>query len=167
MWSDDPMHINDVLKYGHLGFMQTIEGLAEADCLQEGVCGWWSVQHVVAHIASYERFAEDVLTSLIDPAVATPTLEKVMAWGNAFNDKAVEERDSLTWAETLAEYTTTNAHVTALLAQIPAAKLQETGAIPWYGAEYDVEDFLIYTQYGHKREHGGQIGLFRGRLAAS
>lgn len=32
------------------------------------------------------------------------------------------------------------------------------------GPEYDLEDFIVYTSYGHKREHCAQIKLFRKRL---
>jgi hypothetical protein len=27
-------------------------------------------------------------------------------------------------------------------------------------------DFIVYTQYGHKREHSAQIAAFRDRLTA-
>jgi hypothetical protein len=34
---------------------------------------------------------------------------------------------------------------------------QEVGTIPWYGAEYSLDDLVVYQQYGHKREHDPQL----------
>ena len=41
---------------------------------------------------------------------------------------------------------------------------RQAGLIDWYGAEYDLEDFLIYSYYGHKREHSAQIEVFKDLL---
>jgi hypothetical protein len=46
-------------------------------------------------------------------------------------------------------------------AQIPEARQRETGTLPWYGDEYALDDFVVYSFYGHKREHGAQINAFR------
>lgn len=51
----------------------------------------------------------------------------------------------------------------ALVAQIPAETARLTGTLPWYGAEYALDDFVVYTFYGHKREHSAQIAVFRDR----
>jgi hypothetical protein len=50
---------------------------------------------------------------------------------------------------------------------IPTATLRAPGTIPWYGAEYALDDLIVYFNYGHKREHAGQIGLFRDAARAS
>jgi hypothetical protein len=34
---------------------------------------------------------------------------------------------------------------------------REVGTIPWYGAEYSLDDLVVYQQYGHKREHDPQL----------
>jgi hypothetical protein len=51
-----------------------------------------------------------------------------------------------------------------LAGRLPAESYHQTGLIPWYGAEYDLDDFLVYTYYGHKREHGAQIAVFRDQI---
>ena len=28
---------------------------------------------------------------------------------------------------------------------------------PWYGPEYSLDDLVVYTMYGHKREHDPQL----------
>jgi hypothetical protein len=35
------------------------------------------------------------------------------------------------------------------------------GLLAWYGAEYDLEDVVAYSQYGHKREHGAQVNVYK------
>ncbi|MFO7664109.1 MAG: hypothetical protein R6X18_16150 [Chloroflexota bacterium] len=35
-----------------------------------------------------------------------------------------------------------------------------TGFFPHCGAEYDLEDFIAYSFYSHKREHCAQIAVF-------
>jgi hypothetical protein len=45
----------------------------------------------------------------------------------------------------LAGYNDTYAHALALAAQIPAETFRQAGALPWYGAEYDLDDFITYT----------------------
>ena len=34
---------------------------------------------------------------------------------------------------------------------------RQIGAIPWYGPEYSLDDFVVYNIYGHKREHDPQL----------
>ena len=38
------------------------------------------------------------------------------------------------------------------------------GTLPWYGNRYSLDDFIVYTFYGHKREHGAQIGVYRDKI---
>jgi hypothetical protein len=40
----------------------------------------------------------------------------------------------------------------------------EIGLLPWYSAEYDLEDYITYAFYGHKREHCAQIAVYRDTL---
>jgi hypothetical protein len=51
-----------------------------------------------------------------------------------------------------------------LITQIPPQTLRQPGTIPWYGAEYALDDLLVYMYYGHKREHSAQVGVFRDQL---
>jgi hypothetical protein len=40
---------------------------------------------------------------------------------------------------------------------ITAERWREVGTIPWYGPQYSLEDLIVYTMYGHKREHNPQL----------
>ncbi|HXV43743.1 MAG TPA: hypothetical protein VEC96_11830 [Anaerolineae bacterium] len=81
-----------------------------------------------------------------------------------FNDSEVELRQDKTMGEVLAEYNDTCAQVMTLAARIPAETFRQAGTLPWYGPEYDLDDYIVYSFYGHKREHSGQIAVFRDRL---
>ena len=45
----------------------------------------------------------------------------------------------------------------SLIGGIPETERSRPGTLPWYGDEYALDDFIVYTSYGHKREHGPQI----------
>jgi hypothetical protein len=156
------MNADDVFRYGHLTVLGAIDGLPLEAWETPGVCGVWSSKDVIAHLASYELATGDAFAGVLGEE-PTETLGLMLSRGEAFNDSQVEQRRGQSPAETLAEYTQAYERAANLLARIPAEQRRHTGLLPWYGAEYDLEDLIAYMSYGHKREHGGQIALFRGR----
>ena len=54
-----------------------------------------------------------------------------------------------------------------LAAQNTPETFRANGSIPWYGAEYCLDDYIVYTNYAHKREHCGQIDVFGDRFRAT
>lgn len=158
------MHSADILKYGHGTIVQVVEGLVEPDWDMPGVCGFWSIRQIIAHLASFEHLLVELLESLLDNDIPTPTLAKYTRLGLAFNDEEVALREDLSVAETWTEYVETCGKTLDLIAQIPLEMQQQSGILPWYGEEYDLEDYLVYAYYGHKREHGAQIAAFRDNL---
>lgn len=158
------MNAVDVLKYGNLTVLRTIEGIPDSEWETPGVCGVWSVKEIIAHLASFEHILVDVLNTFLDGDSA-PTLKK---WGQdpqAFNDDEVALRQHKTPEEVVEEYRATQAKTMQLAARIPAETFRQNGALPWYGMEYDLDDFIAYSFYGHKREHTAQINVFRDQLA--
>jgi hypothetical protein len=156
------MNAADVLKYGHLTLLGSIDGLSDDALQTEGVCGWWSTRHIIAHLASYEYVLNDVLNNLLG-STSTPHLD---AFANPqFNDDQVEQRKDKSAGELLAEYEAAYNRGLALIAQLPPVTLSQPGTLPWYGAEYSLDDFIVYTFYGHKREHSAQIAVFRDRTS--
>jgi hypothetical protein len=118
----------------------------------------------MAHLASFEQVLAELLTSLEDASASTPTLELFISNTPEFNNPQVALRKDHAPAQVLAEYQDWHQQVRELVRKLPAEKFKEVGILPWYGAEYDLEDFLIYTYYGHKREHSAQIALYKKRL---
>lgn len=149
----------DILKYGHLTVVSTIQALPENEWETPNVCGWWSSKNIIAHLASFEVVLAEVLSSFIED-VPTPTLEKFGESPQGFNDVSVAERQHLAPAETWAEYEETHTRTMELMAEIPVEERRQKGRLPWYGLEYDLEDFIVYSFYGHKREHMAQINVF-------
>lgn len=157
------MNACDVLTYGHLTLLGAIDGLIPENAAVSGACGVWSIQQLIAHLASYEQVFADVLAADLG-ATTSPRLDRFLELGDRFNDIAVAERANLTFAETIAEYTSCYDDAMASLAQIAPERLREPGTLPWYGLDYSLDDLIVYQQYGHKREHSGQIGVFRGTM---
>lgn len=158
------MNADDVLKYGHLTVLQTLDGLDDGHWDTPNVCGVWSVREIIAHLTSFEHLLVGVLDSLLDGPPSTPLMERFMADHAQFNDDEVARRASMGPQEVFDEYRETQAKSAQLLARIPLAQRRTPGVLAWYGAEYDLEDFLAYSFYGHKREHCAQINVFRDLL---
>lgn len=159
------MNTRDVLKYGHQTVLRTLDGLPKTEWETPGVCGTWSVKDIIAHLASYEHLLVDVLSTFLDGG-PTPYLEKMGTLGPLqFNDDEVALRQDKTIADVLAEYNDTHAQTMALAARIPAETFRQNGTLSWYGPEYDLDDFIVYSYYAHKREHSAQIAVFCDQLA--
>lgn len=156
------MHSVDILYYGHQTVIQSIEGLPDADWEIPGACGIWSVREIIAHLASFEHLLIDILQTLLDAQAATPTIDLFMEEGPAdFNDNQVALRKDQSVKETWTEYEAAFQKSFELFKQIPVELHRQSGLLAWYGDAYDLEDFLIYTFYGHKREHTAQINAFK------
>jgi hypothetical protein len=155
------MDAEDILKYGNRTLMTTLEGIPYEQWPTGGVCGWWSVKDIIAHLASYEQALVEVLGNLVDGR-PTPTL-KLFARED-FNDLQVEQRQKNTPMQVKAEYEDAHQKVRQLIAQVPVETRRQKGVLAWYGDEYDLEDFLVYSFYGHKREHSAQIAVFKDTL---
>jgi hypothetical protein len=158
------MNTIDILKYGHQTVLDTLSTVPESEWETAGVCGVWSVKEIIAHLASYEHMLVEVLGGFLEGG-PTPYLAKMGELGpEGFNDDEVALRRDNSIAEVVTEYKETHAQTMALAAQIPSETFRQNGALPWYGAEYDLDDFIVYTFYGHKREHCAQIAVFVDQL---
>jgi hypothetical protein len=158
------MNAGDVMKYGHLWVHKHLDGLTDEEWMTPGVCGWWSVREIIAHLASFEQVLVEVLDSFIT-SQPTPTLEQYKTMrGDDFNEVQVNQRKGKSPSDVLKEYDHLHEEVRQRLPKIPTATLRQAGTIPWYGMEYDLEDFIVYAFYGHKREHMAQVAMYRDKL---
>src|SRR5260370_34951420 len=88
------MNATDILKYGQLTVLNTIEGFPESEWETPGACGDWSVKDIIAHLASYEHVLEDVLTPFVGSGTnaAGPYLARFTKPGGQFNATEVNSR---------------------------------------------------------------------------
>ena len=157
------MNPTDVLKYGHSFVMRTIEPLPLTRWDVDGVCGVWSVKDIIGHFAAYEH----LLTEVLSPFANLPTENLLMQQMGAgdFNDAQAASRKSYSAEQALAEYIDTFTYnQEQIVPKVPAAIWSQVGAIPWYGAEYSLDDYIVYSFYGHKREHCAEINVFKDRI---
>lgn len=157
------MNASDILKYGHLTVLKTIEPLPDSEWETPNVCGIWSSKQIMAHLASFEHMLEDVLNTFFGEDFG-PTLSSYAELGLAFNDVEVASRDKHSPTQVLEEYAEWQSRNMTTLSKIPPDMLSKVGTMPWYGNEYSLDDFLVYTFYGHKREHMAQINVFKDLL---
>jgi uncharacterized damage-inducible protein DinB len=157
------MHAVDMMKYGHLTILGAIDGLETDKWQVAGVCGVWSVKDIIAHLASFEQALVDILKSTL-PGNTPADFERFINRDGKFNDEEVAKRSQKTVQQVLKEYESAHAEAMDVLSSIPSDQLRQTGALAWYGEAYDLEDFLVYTFYAHKREHSAQIAVYRDQL---
>ena len=153
------MNASDILKYGNLTVLNTVKGVPESEWETAGVCGWWSVKNIIAHLTSFEY----TLTEVLNTFLGSEAGPHMLSWGQdgqKFNDVQVAKRDTMSPGEVLAEYERVQARTMELLAQISVGIRREVGTISWYGPEYALDDLIVYAFYGHKREHCSQIAVF-------
>jgi hypothetical protein len=157
------VEVIDILENGHRTLIAAVKALPDDDWYIPKVRGPWSVKDILSHLASFELMLIDVLRSLRSCAV-TGTVEAFTADRQVFNRRQVEARRDRTAREVWKEYLVAHTRAMAYLKEFSAADLKVKGALPWYGAEYDLEEFLINNFYTHKREHSAQIRRFSERL---
>lgn len=158
------MNVMDVLRYGHRTVVRTVEAFPGEAWYTPGAVGTWTAKDVIAHLASFEWMLVDLLGELLEPGIETPVLDQYRATDADFNTEQVAQRTTRSLDEVLTDYMAAHAQAMALAADITPQMWEQEGLLPWYGEEYDLEDFVTYTSYGHKREHCGQIAVFGDRF---
>jgi hypothetical protein len=157
------MNATDILKYGQLTVLRTLNDFPKTAWETAGACGFWSVKDIIAHLASYEQVLIDILASFTG-SNSTPTLNAYTEPGGQFNDMEVNKRKDKTMQDVLAEFKDAHAQTMSLIVKIPLETLRQTGTLPWYGMDYSLDDLIVYMYYGHKREHSAQIAAFKDQL---
>lgn len=157
------MNALDMLKYGDRTLMNAVKDLPEDDWEIPTALGYWSVKNIIAHMTSFEIFLEQVLNTFLG-AESIPLLAEMKQYGDGWNDEQANCRQAYSVADQLGEYHQVHERVIDLAAQIPPETYRRNGTIPWYGEEYCLDDFIVYINYAHKREHSGHIDVFRDTL---
>jgi hypothetical protein len=157
------MNALDVLKYGDKTVHQVLDGFPDEAWETPGVCGVLSVKEIVAHLAAYENVLVDVLTTFVSNE-PTPHLAGMIEQADQFNENAIANRKTQTPQTILDEYNKAHERAMELAILITPEVYRQTATLPWYGAEYALDDLIAYMYYGHKQEHCAQIAVFRDHL---
>jgi hypothetical protein len=157
------MQVHDVLRYGQREIETLLLRFEPADFGRTAL-GVWTAKDLIGHLGAFEvRFAE-ILALFVgeEPATSLRT-----APNETFNDDQAAIRADWPADDVLAELRGAHAAVMALAVRIPDERWREVGTIPWYGPEYSLDDFVVYNQYGHKREHAPELGAVLERREAA
>ncbi|HTM58125.1 MAG TPA: DinB family protein [Candidatus Udaeobacter sp.] len=154
------MNALDILHYGDREVRGAFDGLDSAEWNRTGVTRRWSPKDVLAHLSSFEIVLEDVLRSAAGEP-PSPAFDRFTKGHATFNDSEVEARRSRSADDILREYDAAHERVMDLARRLGPERLRQVGTIPWYGPDYSIDDFIVYANYAHKREHCAQVKRFR------
>ena len=156
------MNALDVLAYGQSMVMATVDRYQPEDWTRNAL-GVWTAKDLLGHLGAFEvRFA-DVLASFIGAPIESDLLE---ADPETFNDDQAAIRSSWTVQQVRDEFVGAYDRAMTHGKAIAPDTWRQVGAIPWYGPEYSLDDFVVYNIYGHKREHDPQLSAALERPAA-
>ncbi len=147
------MNAIDVLTYGQKTILATMSRYRPDDWDRIAL-GVWTAKDLLGHLGAFEvRFA-DILATFVD---APPASDLMSADPRTFNDDQAAIRKDWTIEQVTQEFLDANERVMTHAAAITPERWREVGTIPWYGAEYSLDDLLVYQMYAHKREHDPQL----------
>ena len=148
------MNAVDVLMYGQRTVLTTI-GRYRADDWDRIALGVWTAKDLLGHLGAFEvRFA-DILATFVDAPLVSDLLTANPA---TFNDDQAAIRKDWPIEQVTKEFLDAHERVMTHAKAITPERWREVGTIPWYGAEYSLDDLAVYQMYGHKREHDPQLG---------
>ena len=147
------MNTLDVLTYGQRTILATVDRYGPDDW-ERVALGVWTAKDLLGHLGAFEvRFADQ----LAPFAGASARTDLPTADSRTFNDDQAAVRQDWSVDMVVTEFVEAHERVMRLAAEISPELWREVGTIPWYGAEYSLDDLVVYQQYGHKREHDPQL----------
>ena len=147
------MNAIDVLMYGQRTILATVDRY-KAEDWDRIALGVWTSKDLLGHLGAFEvRFA-DVLATFVDAPLVS---DLTTADPRTFNDDQAAIRKDWSVEQVTDEFLAAHDRVMDHARAIPAERWRAVGTIPWYGAEYSLDDLVVYQMYGHKREHDPQL----------
>lgn len=160
------MNVISMMEYGHKTVMAELKDLPIDRWTTPGVCGVWSVKDILAHLASYEHWFEEVIGVTMDSTRPTPTLTAFLSKDSNFNDNQVAAYKDHSAGEVLKAYEAAWQNTMTTSRKLAADLWDKAGLIPWYGEEYSLAELMVYSIYAHKREHSAQIAVYHDTVKA-
>lgn len=147
------MNALDVLTYGQTMVMATVDRYRPEDWTRIAL-GVWTAKDLLGHLGAFEVRLADVLATFVGAPLESHMMEADPA---TFNDDQAAIRKDWTIEQVKGEFAAAHDRAMNHARAIPAETWRQIGAIPWYGPEYSLDDFVVYNIYGHKREHDPQL----------
>ena len=135
------------------GLLASYAGLSEAELMQPGVTGDWSVKEIIAHVTWWEEEALTHLPVILDGG--RPPRYSVQYGGiDAFNALMAERKAGLSLSEVLEARDETHRRLVEFLQTVPESELVR---------ETRFRRRLRLDTYGHYRLHAEAIRAWRER----
>ncbi len=160
------MNTVEMFDNGHNTLIDTLARLDVGDTAIPNVCGLWSVKDILIHLTSFEQVLGDLLLSLQGKATDTERL-RAFIYDADFNYVTVRDNQYKSYNAILEDYVQAHQRASEILIEFPDELRRMKGILAWYGADYDLDDFIAYTYYGHKVEHSAQIATYRDSLSSN
>ena len=132
-------------------FNKSIEGLSEAEMLEPGVIGEWSVRDIIAHVTVWEEEALKALPIILT-GQRTPRYSVLYGGIDAFNAQMTEKNRSLSLEEVLCRRDETHQRLLAFIRSAPQEQIT---------TETRFRRRVRYDSYSHYSEHTEAILTWR------
>jgi len=104
------------------GFAQSYAGLSEAQLMEPGVTGAWSVRDIIAHVTTWEEEALKHLPAILEGR-RPPRYSVTYGGIDAFNALMTTKKAGLSLAEVLRQQSETHRRVIDVIARAPEVEL--------------------------------------------
>jgi hypothetical protein len=136
------------------GFAESYAGLSEAQLMEPGVTGAWSVRDIVAHVTTWEEEALKHLPAILEGR-RPPRYSVTYGGIDAFNALMTTKKAGLSLSEVFRQQSETHRRVIEAIERAPEVELAR---------ETRFRRRLRLDTYGHYPKHGQSIRRWRERM---
>jgi hypothetical protein len=134
-----------------LTFKASYAGLSEAQLLEPGVTGVWSVRDIIAHVTTWDEEALKHLPSILEGR-RPPRYSVTYGGIDAFNALMTKRKESLSLSEVLRQLDDTHRRIVEVIGRAPDVQLIR---------ETRFRRRLRLDTYGHYPKHAAAIRRWR------
>lgn len=138
-----------------VAFKASYAGLSEAQLLEPGVTGAWSVRDIIAHVTTWDEEALKHLPSILE-GEKPPRYSVTYGGIDAFNALMTKRKESLSLSEVLRQLDDTHRRLVEVIERAPEDQLIR---------EARFRRRLRLDTYGHYPKHAAAIRRWRGPRA--
>ena len=138
-----------------VAFKASYAGLSEAQLLEPGVTGAWSVRDIIAHVTTWDEEALTHLPSILEGG-KPPRYSVTYGGIDAFNALMTKRKESLPLSEVLRQLDDTHRRLVEVIERAPGVQLIR---------ETRFRRRLRLDTYGHYPNHAAAIRRWRERSA--